>query len=69
MNIFALLIQLVIELIRTALIDELAERCRRRTSRWLFRRSRKHLNVADRIQLRVRKRLFHRLTTGERQKL
>lgn len=69
MNIFGLLLQLAAEILRTLFIDELSERLRRHLARRSFRHGRKQLDIAGRIHLRVRKRLFHRLATGERRKL
>lgn len=69
MNIFSLLLQLAVEIVRTVFIDELSEKLRRLGARWSFRYGHKKLNIADRIHLRVRSRLFHRLTTGEQRKL
>lgn len=69
MNLLELLLQLAIELVRALLVDELSDRIRRRAARLSFRTGRKHLNIAERIHVRVRNRLLHRVTTGQRQKL
>jgi hypothetical protein len=69
MNLLELLMQLAIELVRALLVDELSDRIRRRAARLSFRTGRKQLNIAERVHLRVRNRLLHRLTTEERQKL
>jgi hypothetical protein len=69
MNIIELLVQLCLELIRTLITEELSRLVRRRAQRIFGRRVRKPLSLAERIHVRVRKRLLHRLTTEDGLKL
>ena len=69
MNIVGLLVQLCLELIRTLLTEELSRLVRRRAARLFRRKVRKPLTLAERIHVRMRKRLLHRLTTEDRVKL
>jgi hypothetical protein len=69
MNIIELFVQLGLELIRTLITEELSRLVRRRAARIFGRRVPKPLTLAERIHVRVRKRLLHRLTTEDGLKL
>ncbi len=57
-------IQLILELLRALIIDELSDRVRERFSRWVDDRSARTLHrIMVGIHLRNRRRLLHRLRT------
>jgi hypothetical protein len=69
MNIVELVVQLCLELLRTLITEELSRFVRGRATRLFRRKVRKPLTLAERIHVRVRERLLHRLTTEDRPKL
>lgn len=61
-----LLLQFVVEVLRSLLAEELSSRVRRRAAKYMMRRHARHRSeIGWREQLRLRKRPLHRLRTEE----